>query len=279
MEIVDNILRYEYLQNAYTVGILIGFIAPILGAYVILKRLALVVDAIAHISMASITLSFALEKHGIMSVSPYIFSFSFSSIGLIFIEKIASTFRTYKEIAIPIIISLSTALMITFSSLAGGFNQDFMSYMFGSILTSTTTDVVIISITTVITVFLLMFFKSQLIVFAIDESYAKHANVNVRIYKTVFNVLLAIFTVLAIKVIGMLLVSALVIIPISSASKICNSFKTTIITGVIFSEISVIFGLILSYYLNIPSGATIVFMNIAIFFCTVIHNKMNWRFI
>ncbi len=279
MEIIENLIKYEYLQNAYAIGLLIGFLAPLLGAYIILKKLALVVEAISHIAMAGITLSFALDKYGILSISPFYFAFTFSSLGLILIERIGNSFKTYKEIAIPIMISFSTALVILFSSLADGFNKDIMSYLFGSILTTTSADVIVMIIATFITVLLLYKFHSQLVVFAIDAEYAKFSGINVRIYKVIFNILLAIFTVLAIKVVGMLLVGALIIIPISSASKICNSLKITIILAIIFSEFSVIIGLVSSYYLNIPSGATIVFANIIIFLSTVIYGKVKRSFL
>ncbi|MFV0503613.1 MAG: metal ABC transporter permease [Lachnospirales bacterium] len=275
MEFFEALFNYKFIQNAYIVGILLGFVAPILGSYVVVKRLSLIVEGVSHIATAGICFSLFLSKVGILAINPIIFGVAFSLGGAALIEKIRTTFKEYSEISIPVVISLSTAFMILFTSLAGGFNQDFSSFMFGNILTTTNTELYLITIIFILILILGKRYYRELLAFAIDEEYCKYSNINTRYFKIAFNILIALVITVSIKVVGMLLVSALVIIPVSSASKISNNFKKTIIFAILFSEISVLGGLIMSYYINIPSGATIVFINIIIFIVTILIDRVK----
>lgn len=274
MSFFDALFNYEFVQNAYLIGIIIGFIAPIMGGYVVVKRLSLIVEGISHVSMAGISFSLFLSKTMAINVDPIFAGIVFSLIGTGLIEKIRVTFKNYSEIGIPILISLSTALMIVFASLSGGFNQDFASFMFGNILTTTRTQVYITLIIFISFMSIGLLKHREMLAYAIDEDYCKFVGINTKRYKLFFNIFIAIVISISIKIVGMLLVSSLVVIPISSGSKVGKSFKQTLLFGVIFSEISVIGGLIMSFYLNIPSGATIVLINILIFgICMIIDKR------
>ncbi len=274
MEIIQSIFKYEFLQNAYLTGILIGLIAPVLGCYVVVRRLSIIVEGISHISVAGVALTFFLATFGI-DIPPFVMALLFAISGGIIIELLSSAFKDFKEISVPIIISFSTALMILLASLSGGFNQDLNAYLFGNILTATKTEVYILLIVTVI--FYMFIYKRfySLIAFVIDENYCKFNNINKNSYKWFMMIIISIVIAICIKAVGMLLVSSLVILPVTTATKISSTFKNTIIVSVIVSEVSVISGLTFAYYLNIPSGATIIFVNLIVFAISLVFSKIK----
>lgn len=267
MELVNNLFSYGYLRNAYIMGLLVGVLAPIIGSYVVMKRLSLIVDGVSHVTLSGVSLGLMLNKFGYV-INPMIPGMVFALLGSFIIDKISSIFKKYKEVAIPITISFASAMTAIFISLAGGFSTDLSQYLFGSILTTSKMEIYIMAITLIVVLIGLKTNYHNFLSFAIDEEYCAFAGINTKNYKNIFTVLIAVVVSISIKAVGMMLVSALVVIPIITASKFCKSFKQTLIVAIIFSEISVFSGLVSSYYLNIPSGAMIVIVNI-IFFVAV----------
>ena len=127
--------HYEFLQNAFIAGLLIGFIAPLLGVFIVVRRLSLIADALSHVSLAGIAASLFLDKKfGLLTgVSPLYLGMAFSVAGSLFIERLRSVYKHYQELAIPIILSGGIGISVIFISLANGFNTDLFSYLFGSV--------------------------------------------------------------------------------------------------------------------------------------------------
>lgn len=264
MAIINNLFSYEYLRNAYIIGLLIGVLAPIIGAYVVMKRLSLIVDGVSHVTLSGISLGLFVNKLG-YAINPMYFGMIFALIGSFIIEIISNSFKKFREVAVPITISFASAVTAILVSLSGGFSADLSQYLFGSILTTSKFEIYVMSITLIVVLFGLKTHYYDFLSYAIDEDYCKFAGINTKNYKNIFTILIAVVVSVSIKAVGMMLVSALVIIPISCATKFCKSFKQTLLVAIIISEISVFSGLISSYYLNIPSGAMIVVVNILFF--------------
>jgi zinc transport system permease protein len=188
----------------------------------------------------------------------------FSVIGALFIEILRGYYQNYKEISMPIVMSLGTALSALFISLSGGFNSSIYNYLFGSILTVGDRYLVVISVTAVILVGLVLLFYKEMVIISFDEQYAKLLGIKVNRFQFVSTIILAIVVSLSIATVGVLLVSSLMIIPVAAAMKVGKSFKNTLTIAIVFSETSIIGGLWLSYELNIASGATIVLVNVLI---------------
>lgn len=274
MELINTIFRYEFLQNAYLIGILIGVIGPVLGTYVVVRRLSVIVDGISHISVAGVAFSFLIAQYGI-EVPNFVMAVIFAIVGGIIIEVLSSSFKDFKEVSVPILISFSTALMIFFAGFANGFNSDLNSYLFGNILTATKFEVYLLFFIAII--FFAFIYKNfySFIAFAIDEQYCKFNNINAKGYKWFMMIVISVVIAVSIKAVGMMLVGALVVLPVTTAIKLANSFKNTLIYSIIFSEISVISGLTIAYYLNISSGATIIFMNLLMLLLVSIFVKIK----
>src|SRR3954471_10522415 len=148
---IDAILQYEFLQNAFLTGIIIGIIAPLIGVFVVVRRLSLIADALSHVTLAGIAASLLLEKRflSVGTLNPIYMGMFFSVAGSLLIEKLRSVYKHYEELAIPIIMSGGVGLSVLFISLADGFNTDLFSYLFGSVSAVTRLDlwtILIISI-------------------------------------------------------------------------------------------------------------------------------------
>src|SRR5690625_4792689 len=128
-----DIIQFDFLRHTFLTGILIGVIAPLLGAFLVVRRLSLLADALSHVTLAGIAFGLFIEKQLIFPLSPIYSGMGFSVIGAILIEKLRSIYKAYEEIGIPIILSGGVGLSVLFISLANGFNTDLFSYLFGSV--------------------------------------------------------------------------------------------------------------------------------------------------
>ncbi len=261
---VMALLEYSFLRYALITGLIMGFITPMIGSFVVIRRLSFIADTLSHFSLAGLSIGlFLINVMGFVFISdPLYLAMIFSVIGALTIEVLRGFYQNYKEISMPIVMSLGTALSALFISLSGGFNSSIYNYLFGSILTVGNDYLWIIIITTIVTLILLSIFYREMVLISFDETYAKLLGIKVGRFQFVSTLILALVVSLSIATVGVLLVSSLMIIPVAAAMKIGKSFRNTITIAIIFSEISIIGGLWLSYELDIASGATIVLLNI-----------------
>lgn len=275
---IRALIEREFMQFALITGILIGFLAPLIGAFVVIKRLSLIADTLSHFSLAGLAIGmYFINILALPIGDPLYIGMVFGVIGALLIEVLRSYYKNYKEISMPIVISIGTALSALFISLSGGFNSSVYNYLFGSILTVGGNFVVIISIVTLVVLALIIIFYKQVVIISFDEAYARLLGIPIRKFQIVTTVLLGIVVSLAIETVGVLLVGSLMIIPVATAMKVGRSFKNTLFLAIIFSEGSVIMGLWFSYVFSIPSGATIVLFNIAILVGVIVLKKFIFR--
>ena len=263
---VVALFEYPFLRYALITGVIMGGITPLIGSFVVIRRLSFIADTLSHFSLAGLSIGlFLINIIGFTFISdPLYLAMVFSVIGALFIEILRGYYQNYKEISMPIVMSLGTALSALFISLSGGFNSSIYKYLFGSILTVGDRYLVVISVTAVILVGLVLLFYKEMVIISFDEQYAKLLGIKVNRFQFVSTIILAIVVSLSIATVGVLLVSSLMIIPVAAAMKVGKSFKNTLTIAIVFSETSIIGGLWLSYELNIASGATIVLVNVLI---------------
>jgi zinc transport system permease protein len=260
------LFEYSFLRYALITGLIMGFITPLIGAFVVIRRLSFIADTLSHFSLAGLSIGlYLINIIGFTLITdPLYLAMIFSVIGAMFIEILRGYYQNYKEISMPIVMSLGTALSALFISLAGGFNSSIYNYLFGSILTVGNRYLWVIIITATFLLLLLVFYYKEMVIISFDEAYAKLLGINIGRFQFVSTFILALVVSLSIATVGVLLVSSLMIIPVAAAMKVGKSFKNTIGIAILFSEISIIGGLWLSYELRIASGATIVLINIVI---------------
>lgn len=269
--------QYDFLQNAFLTGIMIGLLAPILGVFIVVRRQSLIADALSHITLAGIAANLMLGKNVgfFQSLNPLYMGMLFSVGGAVGIEQLRKVYKHYEELAIPIIMSAGIGLSVIFISLANGFNTDLFNYLFGSVLAVKNSDVwTIFVILLLVFAFVLLLYK-ELFVLSFDEEQAAVSGIRGRWIHFLFIVMVALVIASSMKIVGILLVSSLMTLPVAASIRIAKGFKQTFVLSVIFGESSVILGLILSYYLNLAPGGTIVMISVLILLGSLLWKK--WR--
>lgn len=274
---IESILRYEFLQNAFSSGLIIGFIAPLLGVFIVVRRLSLIADALSHVTLAGIAGSLYLSQSvgALALLNPLYLGIVASVTGSLFIERLRRLYKHYEELAIPIIMSAGLGFGAIFISLAEGFSSDLFSYLFGSVSAVSRQDLwIIIGIALIVIVFLSLFFK-ELFVLSFDEEYAKASGIPAKWIHVLFMIVTALVIAGSMRIVGILLVSSLMTLPVAAAMRISKSFKQAIFLSVLFGELSVIVGLVSAFYLDLAPGGTIVVTSIIILLLTILSKKIG----
>ena len=257
-----EILQYGFIIRALEAGVVVALIAPFIGIFLVLRRYSLIADTLSHVSLAGVALGL------LFGINPIITAIVATILASLGIEKLRTSKKIYGESALAIFLSGSLALAIVLLSLAHGFNANLFGYLFGSILTVAKTDVYIISALAVTVLVTLSLFYKELVYITFDEDAAKVSGVPTTLINTILIILAALTVSLAIPIVGVLLISALIVIPVVSALQLKKSFVKTIVYAQIFSVVSVVSGIIISFYLNLSTGGTIVLIMILIFLGT-----------
>ncbi|QUG42123.1 metal ABC transporter permease [Psychrobacillus sp. INOP01] len=274
---IESIFQYEFLQNAFASGLIIGFIAPLLGVFIVVRRLSLIADALSHVTLAGIAGSLYLSQTfgALALLNPLYLGIVASVTGSLFIERLRRLYKHYEELAIPIIMSAGLGFGAIFISLAEGFSSDLFSYLFGSVSAVSRQDLwIIIGITFIVILFLSLFFK-ELFVLSFDEEYAKASGLPAKWIHVLFMIVTALVIAGSMRIVGILLVSSLMTLPVAAAMRISKSFKQAILLSVIFGELSVIVGLVSAFYLDLAPGGTIVVTSIIILLLTILSKKIG----
>ena len=277
---LTSILHYEFLQNAFLAGMIIGLIAPLLGVFIVVRRLSLIADALSHVTLAGIAGSLYLSQSvvGLATLNPLYLGIVAAVGGSMLIEKLRRLYKHFEELSIPIIMSAGLGLSAIFISLAQGFSTDLFSYLFGSVSAVSRQDLwIVIGIAVIVLVFIFLLYK-ELFVLSFDDEYAKASGLPVKVIHTIFMIITALVIAASMRIVGILLVSSLITLPVAASIRIAKSFKQTIVYAIVFGELAVIFGLVTAFYLNLAPGGTIVITSILILLIVLIVKKiMNKR--
>lgn len=274
---ISGLLHYEFLQNAFFTGIIIGVMAPLLGVFIVVRRLSLIADALSHVTLAGIAASLLISKQfvGLANLNPLYLGIAFSVTGSLFIEKLRSVYKHYQELAIPIILSGGIGLGVIFISLADGFNTDLYSYLFGSVSAVSRSDLWTILIISIFVIAIVIFLYKELFLLSFDEEYAKASGIASKSVHFIFIVMVALVIAASMRIVGILLVSSLMTLPVAASIRIAKGFKQTIFYSILFGEIAVLGGLFSSYYLDLAPGGTIVVLAVLILIVTIVIKKLT----
>jgi len=256
---VLEILQYSFMQKALVTSIAISIACSILGVFLILKKYSLIGDGLAHISFGGIALGMFAR------VSPYITALLFGVIGALGIMKLKEKARLFGDTAIGIVSYASLGFGIFLASLAQGFNVNILSYLFGNILAISTSEMIVSIALAILVIILIFLFYSDLFALSFDEESARTSGVKVNFLNSMLIIMTAVTIVASMRVVGLLLASAMILLPAASAFQISKSFKGTIIISAVIAIISVIAGLFLSYTFDFATSGTIVLLNFLIF--------------
>lgn len=273
---LTDIIEFDFLRYTFLTGLLIGIVAPLLGAFLVVRRLSLLADALSHVTLGGIAFGLFLDKQFIaLTLNPIYSGMGFSVIGAVLIEKLRSIYTGYQELGIPIVLSGGVGLSVIFISLANGFNTDLFNYLFGSVSAVSKNDFFMILGISIFIIIMITLFYKELVTLSFDEEHATVSGIHATRIHFLFIVLTALVIAVSIQIVGVLLVSALMTLPVAAAMRVASSFKQLILFSIIFAEVAVIGGLISGYYFSIPPGGTIVMMSIIILLISMSLSKLT----
>lgn len=264
-----DLFSYQFFQYAIIGGIVVAVVCAVIGLFLILKKEAMIGDGLAHTAFGGIALGLFL------GINPLLSALGISILAVLGISYMRRKKIATSDSAIAVMLALGFSTGLIVISLAGGFNVDLFSYLFGSILTIDFLDLMLVSLLGSAVLLFVAFFRRELLSMVFDEDDSKIMGIPTRGLSVAFDLLVAVTIVLSIKVIGTILVVALLVIPGLCALKLDLSFRKTLLAAVGFSVLSTTLGIMFSALFNVVTAGLIVFMLVLFLLLAVIYKKIG----
>lgn len=265
IELFSKLFSYIFIQRALVVGILVSLCAALLGISLVLRRFSMIGDGLSHVGFGALALA------SVLGITPLYVAIPVVILAAFFMLWQNERGHMQGDAAIAILSSSALAIGVLVTAMTTGLNTDLNSYMFGSILAISASDMVLSMIVSVIVLLLYALFYRSLFSITFDESFARATGTKASRYNLLLSVLTALTVVVGMRLMGTLLISPLIIFPALTAMRVCKSYRGVVICSMLTSVLSFVLGLVLSFLLSLPTGATIVVVNLAVFlFFTVI---------
>jgi len=255
------------MQRAFLAGIIIAVLASVSGTFIVLKRYSMMSETLAHSALVGVAVGL------VAGYNPLWMAIVVAVISACLIEYLRSCFSLYSDAVLAIMLSGTLAIAVIVVSLGGALNNSLFSYLFGSILSVSQADILVIGIFGFIALGLLLLYSKELYFIAYDEEVAQTSGLRVVFLNYLLVSVSAIIIALSIRVVGSLLIGALMVIPTVSALQYRVGFMKTMFISLVIAVVSVISGMILSFFFSLPSGATIVLCVLFLFVVSLVINK------
>jgi zinc transport system permease protein len=262
-----EIFQYDFMINAFLAGMIIAVLASVSGSFIVLRRYAMLTETLAHVALVGVAIGMVTEQN------PIWVAVLVSVLSAWLIEYLRSYLGLYSDSILAIFLSGSLALAVVIVSVAGSFNASLFSYLFGSILSVTSEDLVVMLLFGSLAMAVLLGLFKEFYFIAFDEEVAQVNGLKVKLLNFLLVTIVAIIIALSIRVVGTLLIGALMVIPTISALRYRLGFSKTILLSLLFSLSAVLVGMTLSYNYSLPSGATIVLVILVIFIISILTNR------
>lgn len=262
-----EIFAYSFMIRALVAGLIVAVIAPLIGNFLVMKRFAMIADTLAHVALAGVAVGL------LTGAEPVLVTVLLTILVAILIERLSSLGRMPSETILALFMPGGLAVALVLISLANGFNSNLFSYLFGSISTVSSSEIYLIAGLGALVLALVAIFYEKLLFTAFDEEGARLKGVKVARINLLLMVLTALTVSLTMRVVGALLVSALMVIPSAAAMRVGRSFKQSFLLSILFALSAVVLGLLAGFYLNLPAGGAIVLVSLGIFGGTAVTKK------
>ncbi len=262
-----EIFQYDFMVNAFLAGIIIAVLASVSGSFIVLRRYAMLTETLAHVALVGVAIGIVTGQN------PIWVAVVVSVLSAWLIEYLRSYLGLYSDSILAIFLSGSLALAVVIVSVAGSFNASLFSYLFGSILSVSNEDLIVMAVFGSLSMAVLLALFKEFYFIAFDEEVAQVSGLKVKLLNFMLVTIIAVIIALSIRVVGTLLIGALMVIPTISALRYRLGFMKTIFLSLLFSITAVLLGMTLSYHFSLPSGATIVLVILAIFTVSIVINR------
>ena len=259
MEIVREMLSFTFMQRALIVGLLVSLCASLLGVSLVLKRYAMIGTGLSHVGFAAMVSAQALMLAPLTVSLPIVVAAAFVLLRLNESSKIKG------DSAVALISASSLAIGVIIVNQTTGLTTHVCSAMFGSILAMSRADLQISVVLSIVVVILFVLFYKQLFAVTYDEDFARATGTKAQVYKTLLALLTAVTVVLGMRMMGALLISSLIIFPALTAMRICKCFLSVVIVSAVVALFCFFIGIILSFHYDLPTGASVVGVNLVLF--------------
>ncbi len=258
-------LQLEFMQRALAAGLLVAAICPVIGLFLVLRRLSLIGDGLGHIAFAGVAAGFYTH------IYPLVTALGFTIAGAAGIEWLRSRQKAYGDLALAIFFYSGIAGGVVLAKLSKSFSgAQLFGYLFGQISTVSVTDVWFILGLGIVVVAIVVLFYKELFALTFDEATARVSGIRVGALNLLLAVMAAVTVSVGMRIVGLLMVAALMIVPVAAALQLGRGFKATLLWSVLFSMVSLVTGLATSYYLDLPPGGTIVLLAVGVFLLATI---------
>lgn len=248
-----NPLAFDFMQRALIAAVLVGLTAPAVGVFLVQRRLALMGDGIGHVALTGVALGFLL------GTAPVLTAVVVATIGAIVIELVRQHGRTGGDVALALLFYGGIAGGVLLIGLSpGGSNANLLSYLFGSLTAVSPGDVAVICVLSGALLMTLAVVGRQMFAVCHDEEYAKVAGLPVRFLNLLLAVMAAVTVTVAMRVVGLLLVSALMVVPVATAQQVVRGFRATVVVALVAGVLASVSGVLGSFYVDTAPGALIV---------------------
>ena len=259
MEMVREMLSYPFLVRALVGGILVSLCASLLGVSLVLKRYSMIGDGLSHVSFGALSIAVAAGW------SPLKVSIPVVVLAAFFLLRITEHGKIKSDAAIAMISAAALAIGIIVTSMTTGMTTDVSSYMFGSILAMSRTDVSLSVILSVVVLGLFLICYNKIFAVTFDENFARATGVNVSWYNVLIAILTAITIVLGMRMMGAMLISSLIIFPALTSMRLFKSFRGVVLSSGVLGVVCFCIGMVMPYRFSTPAGASVVVVNLAAF--------------
>lgn len=258
MNEIVKIFSYDFVIRALVVGSIVSLCAAALGSILVLKRYSMIGHALSDVGFASLSLAVSANLPPMAVSMPIVIVASFAIMGISQSKKIAG------DVVIGMIATAALSFGVIVTAVSSGFNIDVSNYMFGSIFTITDQDVWMSIVLGFLVLGLFFIFYNRLFLITCDEDFARASGVNVLFYQLLIAFLTAITVVIGMRLMGTLLMSSFIIFPAVICRRFANGFAALVVSSAIVSLICFVLGLLASFAFNLPAGASVVAVNVAV---------------
>ena len=249
---MPSILLYDFMLRALAGGVLVGLLAPTLGVFVVLRRFSLIADTLAHVALMGVAVGLATKT------LPALVALGTASLGAVVVEQLRSRGRLPGDMAMAVVLYGSLAFAVVIIGIAGGFNVDLFSFLFGSVLSVSPLDLwLLVGITVTVLLFVGVFFV-DLAQIAFDDDLARVNGVRAGALNLALAVLTGATITLSMRVVGVLLVGAMLVIPVMVGLRLARSLRAAMATAVVVGVVSAIAGLTIAFYVDASAGGATV---------------------
>lgn len=266
---IIRMFSYEFMQRAFVVGILVSLCAALLGVSLVLKRYSMIGDGLSHVGFGALAVASALGLAPLAVAVPAVIA------AAVLLLRLRQNAKVKGDAAIAMISASALAIGVISVSVTTGMNTEVSSYMFGSILSLSRGDAVLSVVLSGAVLALFVLFYPRIFAVTFDEDFARATGTRAEFFNTLIAVLTAVTVVLGMRMMGALLISSLVIFPALSAMRFCRSFRGVVICGAVLSVVCFIAGITASFFLETPTGASIVVADLIAFGLSVLAGRLK----